>query len=43
MHTFLVGKHGVMSSRYDAETKARAVRLVRKHVGDYASEWAANH
>lgn len=32
---------GVMSSRYDAETKARAVRLVREHVGDYDSEWAA--
>lgn len=41
MHTFLVGKDGVMSSRYDAETKARAVRLVREHVGDYDSEWAA--
>src|SRR5690242_9128671 len=41
MRTFLVGKDGVMSSRYDAETKARAVRLVREHVGDYDSEWAA--
>ena len=30
-----------MSSRYDAETRARAVRLVRDHVGDYDSEWAA--
>ena len=30
-----------MSSRYDKETKARAVRLVRDHVGDYHSEWAA--
>lgn len=29
------------SSRYDAETRARAVRLVRDHVGDYDSEWAA--
>jgi transposase len=30
-----------MSSRYDRETKARAVRLVKDHVGDYDSEWAA--
>ncbi len=30
-----------MSSRYDKELKARAVRLVRDHVGDYDSEWAA--
>ena len=30
-----------MSSRYDAETRARAVRLVRDHVGDYDSEFAA--
>ncbi len=30
-----------MPSRYDAETKAKAVRLVREHGGDYESEWAA--
>ena len=30
-----------MSSKYDAETRARAVRLVRDHVGDYESEFAA--
>ena len=30
-----------MPRRYDEETKARAVRLVRDHVGDYDSEWAA--
>ena len=30
-----------MSGRYDGDTKARAVRLVRDHVGDDASEWAA--
>jgi len=30
----------LMSSRYDAGTRARAVRLVRDHVGDYDSEWA---
>ena len=41
MHTFLVGKDVLMSSRYDAETRARAVRLVRDHVGDYDSQFAA--
>ena len=30
-----------MASKYDAETRARAVRLVRDHVGDYDSEFAA--
>lgn len=30
-----------MPSRYDQETKAKAIRLVRDHVGDYDSEWAA--
>ena len=30
-----------MSSKYDTETKARAVRLVREHVGDYDSQFAA--
>jgi transposase len=30
-----------MPSRFDKETRAKAVRLVRDHVGDYASEWAA--
>ena len=30
-----------MSSKYDVETRARAVRLVRDHVGDYESEFAA--
>ena len=28
-------------SRYDAGTKARAIRLVREHAGDYPTEWAA--
>jgi transposase len=41
MHTFLVGKDVLMSSKYDAETRARAVRLVRDHVGDYDSQFAA--
>jgi transposase len=30
-----------MSIRYGESTKARAVRLVREHRGDYDSEWAA--
>ena len=30
-----------MSIRYDENTKARAVRLVRDHREDYESEWAA--
>jgi len=28
-------------SRYDAETKAKAVRLVCEHVADYDTEWGA--
>jgi transposase len=30
-----------MARRYDGNTKARAVRLVREHAGDYETEWAA--
>lgn len=30
-----------MPSKYDENTKAKAVRLVREHAGDYKSEWAA--
>ena len=30
-----------MSSKYDASTKAKAIRLVREHAGDYPTEWAA--
>ena len=30
-----------MPSKYDENTKARAVRLVREHRDDYDSEWAA--
>ena len=30
-----------MSIRYDENTKARAIRLVREHRDDYDSEWAA--
>ena|ERR1700730_5877131 len=28
-------------TKYSAELKAKAVRLVREHSGDYPSEWAA--
>src|SRR4029079_16098255 len=38
---FLCWKDGAMSIRYDENTKARAVRLVREHRDDYDSEWAA--
>ena len=30
-----------MSSRFDKGTRAKAVRLVKDHVGDYESQWAA--
>lgn len=30
-----------MPSRYDASTKAKAVRLVREHRADYLTEYAA--
>jgi transposase len=30
-----------MPSRFDRETRAKAIRLVKDHVGDYESEWAA--
>jgi transposase len=30
-----------MRGKYDAETRARAVRLYAEHVGDYDSPWAA--
>jgi transposase len=30
-----------MASRYDENTKARAVRLLREHAGDYETEWVA--
>jgi len=30
-----------MAGNYSAETRAKAVRLVRDHAGDYPSEWAA--
>jgi transposase len=30
-----------MPSKYDEQTRVKAVRLVTEHVGDYDSEWAA--
>lgn len=30
-----------MPSKWDKDTKDKAIRLVRDHVGDYESEWAA--
>lgn len=30
-----------MPSKYDADTRAKAVRLVTEHRDDYPSEWAA--
>jgi transposase len=30
-----------MPSKYDPQTRAKAVRLVVEHRGDYPSEWAA--
>ena len=41
VHTFLIGRVVVMPKEYDAETKAKAVRLVRDHREDYASEYEA--
>jgi transposase-like protein len=41
MRTSFVGKVHLMSSKYDPETRAKAVRLVLEHRDDYPSEWAA--
>src|SRR5919201_2769161 len=30
-----------MPGKYDASTKAKAIRLVREHAGDYPTQWAA--
>ena len=30
-----------MPSRFNKDTRAKAVRLVKDHVGDYESQWAA--
>ena len=41
MHTSFVGTVAFMPSKYDEQTRAKAVRLVTEHVEDYESEWAA--
>jgi transposase len=41
MRTSLLGKVHHVASKYDPETRARAVRLVLEHREDYPSEWAA--
>ena len=41
MRTSFLGKVHFMASKYDLETRARAVRLVLEHREDYPSEWAA--
>ncbi len=41
MCTFGWAKDGATASGYDENTMARAVRLIREHIGDYESEWAA--
>jgi transposase len=41
VHSSHVGKDGAMPSRFDKQTRAKAVRLVQDHVGDYESEGAA--
>src|ERR1700754_1216243 len=41
MRTSFLGKVHVMPSKYDPETRAKAVRLVLEHREDYPSEWAA--
>ena len=41
MHTSFLGKVHFMASKYDPETRAKAVRLVLDHRDDYPSEWAA--
>ena len=30
-----------MPVKYDQDTKAKAIRLVREHAGDYPTQWAA--
>lgn len=41
MRTSFLGKVHFMPSKYDPETRAKAVRLVLEHREDYPSEWAA--
>jgi transposase len=39
-HPFL-GRKMCMPSKYDPNVKAKAIRLVREHAGDYPTEYAA--
>jgi transposase len=42
VHTFFLGKVvSIMPTKYDAGTRAKAIRLVTEHREDYPSEWAA--
>jgi transposase-like protein len=41
MRTSILGKVHFVASKYDPETRAKAVRLVPEHRDDYPSEWAA--
>jgi transposase-like protein len=41
MHTSFFGRLCLVPSKYDPEIRAKAVRLVLEHRGDYPSEWAA--
>jgi transposase-like protein len=41
MRTSFLGKVHVVLSKYDRETRAKAVGLVLEHREDYLSEWAA--
>jgi hypothetical protein len=36
-----IGKVAAMPSKYDEQTRSKAVRLVQDHQSDYASEWEA--
>jgi transposase len=33
--------HGKITKQYSAEVRERAVRMVREHEAEYASQWAA--
>jgi transposase-like protein len=41
MHTSFPERLCFMPSKYDPEIRAKAIRLVLEHCGDYPSEWAA--
>jgi transposase len=41
MHTSFLGRLCLMPSKYDPETRAKAVRLVLDHRDEYPSEYAA--